>query len=275
MSNAKNCNHINWSKVSNFWEVFEEMGISPFTIRGFCKHLKSPVLVVGAGLGIVPECLCRMGYNVKSLDCTKEMAKKAKARRNLEMTICNATRTPFKDHSFGTVLINTGVVDTLNLRTDFIPRILQESKRLLRARGKVIVSFFREKPHMEFIYECLNLNKVSSNYSLFMEKNLAGVKLRFVNETEINRNLIDFIFKEYADQLERLHDMVLKIGKVLKSKDIEPEGFIAKYLGYEKFDFNKEQEEYLSHVVKKIFGNSIEKKLLCDNETCIIVAVKR
>ncbi len=269
---GKKGNKIDWNKMVLVWKAYETMGISPKKIDEIIDHIKSPVLVVGAGTGIAPHYLSKKGYTVDCLDFSQAMIKEAKAERGINIHNCNAIKTPFKNNSYKTVLISTGVIDSQNLKEKFISILLNESKRLVAKNGKVILSYFEEIPEKEFIYKSLKLAGNPSNYVLFLEDSLTKVKHNFLEDTDIPPEITEFVFCNYKPQLTRLHSLVKKVSQDLDSKGINPKEFISKYLGYEKYDLTKNEENYLLILVKKIFKSIVEKKGLSDKETKVIIA---
>lgn len=263
-------NRIDWNIMSKVWEAYENMGVSPKRLDRVLRYLESPILVMGSGMGLVSECLINKGYTVDSIDSSSEMIKRSREKRNIASILCNSEKTPFPDKSYKTILINSGVIDSVSLYAGDTQKILEECMRLIRNDGKVIISYFKEEPHMEFIYNSLKLNRYPSNYSLFLVDDLKKVRSKFETDTKMRKDLIDFIFSTYPKSIKYLYTLVNNIKETLLTKNIAPKRFISKHIGYNKYNLNNIEEKYLIHIIKNSF-NIVKKEKLSDNQTQILI----
>src|SRR5215831_7992808 len=118
--------------VSEFWDwlaphhgAVENSYLDLLSIRRILDALHPPVLVVGAGQGLIVEELQKQGFHCDGLDLSPEMIKYAKLRRGLTLIEADAKAMPFAEGKYGTVIYATGVVDFIG-DEDEIRAILNE-----------------------------------------------------------------------------------------------------------------------------------------------------
>jgi ABC-2 type transport system ATP-binding protein len=118
------------------------------TLDHCMEAVVSPVLVVGAGTGILVEHLNRKGHETSGLDLDPEMIRMARANRGLGLVQGDARALPFPDESFNTVIIASGVLDYLE-DPDSIRATLDEALRVLRLQGTILAGFYQLDPVSE------------------------------------------------------------------------------------------------------------------------------
>jgi ABC-2 type transport system ATP-binding protein len=126
---------------AEYWAQFEDRHLCPAALDDLLGSIEGPVLVVGAGQGIVVEHLQRRNMTVAGVDCAPEMIAAAKQRRGLEIVHADARHLPFPARSFRTVIVASGVVDYLFDEGDAAD-ILRECARVAQRGGQLLISFF-------------------------------------------------------------------------------------------------------------------------------------
>jgi SAM-dependent methyltransferase len=112
------------------------------------QHIQEPVLVAGAGQGLIVGELRRRGFQCEGVDLSSEMIKYAKLRRGLTLIHADARAMPFPERTYRTIIYATGVVDFIG-DEEQIKAILNEGRRILHDSGKIFVAFYRLSAAME------------------------------------------------------------------------------------------------------------------------------
>lgn len=138
MHNASNY----WDSLApNHWRVEDNyLGVS--SVRLILNGIHQPVLVVGAGQGLIVEELRRQGLQCDGIDLSAKMLEYAKLRRGLTLVRGNATAMPFVDGSYETVIFATGVIDFMADLQD-IETAMREASRIVSRTGNIFVAFYR------------------------------------------------------------------------------------------------------------------------------------
>ena len=141
--------------VARFWETWapylsyiEDNHLDVANIKKLGGLISDPVLIVGAGQGLLVEQLQKSGHKVDGVDLSPQMIKYAQIRRGLKLIEADARRLPFADQTYDTTIIATGVVDFLADDAQ-IGLIVNEARRVTQASGKVLVSFVGAHPAAE------------------------------------------------------------------------------------------------------------------------------
>ena len=140
-----------WRAWAPYWEAIEDRHLSLFVADRFYKEISQPVLVVGAGQGLVVGHLRDRGIDVRGVDLDEGMIALARERRGLDIERADAADLPFEDAAFRTTIVASGVVDYLD-DDEKISRIISEAHRVTRPRGDVMVAFYRLPPKIAGIY---------------------------------------------------------------------------------------------------------------------------
>lgn len=143
------------TNTSSFWETWspylvylEDNHLDLRTINALTKMICDPVLVVGAGQGLLVEELRKKGFRVDGVDSCSEMIKFAEQRRGLKLVQTDGKTLPFADESYNTSIIATGVIDFLDNEKQ-IRQIIQETNRVTQRSGKLLISFYKVHPAAE------------------------------------------------------------------------------------------------------------------------------
>src|SRR5438552_11624689 len=96
-------------------------------LRRILHDIHQPVLVVGAGQGLLVEELLKTGFQTDGVDLSSEMIQYAKRRRGITVIEADARALPFGAGTYETIIYATGVVDFMG-DEDRIGAILHEAR---------------------------------------------------------------------------------------------------------------------------------------------------
>lgn len=143
------------TQVGRFWETWapylsyiEDNHLDLANIEKLGGIISDPVLIVGAGQGLLVEQLQKSGHKVDGVDQSPQMVKYAEMRRGLKLIEADGRNLPFAPNMYNTAIIATGVVDFLH-NDDEIGLIVNEARRVTQDSGKVLVAFHRAHPAAE------------------------------------------------------------------------------------------------------------------------------
>lgn len=148
---------------SDFWDALaphhssiENNYLDLPSLRRIVHDLQEPVLVVGAGQGLIVEELQKRKLRTDGVDLSSEMIRYAKKRRGLTLIKADARALPFGDRSYATIIYATGVVDFIDDDAQ-IRVILNEARRVITPSGQIFVAFHRISPPLEKLLARLGL----------------------------------------------------------------------------------------------------------------------
>lgn len=156
-----------WSTWAPYWEHLEDRHLSAFVIKDFLKQISGPALVVGAGQGLTVEQLEKSGIQADGIELEREMIMRARQRRSLELIQSDAKALPFKNNHYQTVIIATGVIDYIE-DNRVIKDILDESLRVLRRYGKLLIAFYQMEPTVERVYKRIGV--IGADKKLYLKR---------------------------------------------------------------------------------------------------------
>lgn len=143
-----------WARWSPYWESYEDQYLGSRVIKYLSGYIESPVLLIGAGQGLLLENLKKKGLSAFGIDYTREMIKAGTERRGVKSSLADARALPFGKNQFKTVIIASGVIDTM-AEVDQIRRIADEAMRVTSPFGNLIVGFYQFSPVVEKTYRRL------------------------------------------------------------------------------------------------------------------------
>lgn len=142
-------------RPSDFWDALaphhaslENNYLDVPSVRRILGEIVQPVLVVGAGQGLIVEELRRSGLRCDGVDLSSEMIRYARTLRGLELIEADARALPFAAETYETVLYATGVIDFIG-DEELIRVILKEGRRVATSAGRIFVAFYRMSPSLE------------------------------------------------------------------------------------------------------------------------------
>jgi len=132
-----------------FWEALaphhwriENSYLDLRALRQVRDRLRPPVLVVGAGQGLILAELQRTGLLCDGVDLSPEMVRYARLRRGLTLVQADAGALPFRERAYRTIICATGVVDFMSDEAG-IRAIVKEARRIADHAGMILIAFYR------------------------------------------------------------------------------------------------------------------------------------
>ena len=162
-----------WTAWSPYWSYQEDFFLDLDAINKLSAFITNPVLIVGAGQGLLVEQLQKNDFTVDGIDLAPQMISYAKERRGLDFIQANAGNMPFADDSYKTSIVATGVVDFIN-DEEQIKSIINETFRVTDSFGKVFVAFYKYHPKVEAL---LKYTGMITDKSLLRFKKLAEMTM--------------------------------------------------------------------------------------------------
>jgi ubiquinone/menaquinone biosynthesis C-methylase UbiE len=140
-----------WDTLApHHWKI-ENSFLDPVVLRRIVSRIQAPVLVVGAGQGVIVAELKKGGMQCDGVDGSREMIRYAKVRRGLELVQADAQALPFKKGTYRTLIYATGVIDFMRDEAQILA-ILNEGKRIADSTGVILVAFYRTSAaNVEFL----------------------------------------------------------------------------------------------------------------------------
>ena len=137
-----------WESWSPYLHFFEDTFLDLESIEKLASIIEDPVLVIGAGQGLLVERLRAKGFDVDGVDLSANMIKYAKKRRGIELVQADARKMPFADSSYRTSVIATGVIDFMD-DEEQVKSVIMEAKRVTDDSGRIFVAFYKYHPEVE------------------------------------------------------------------------------------------------------------------------------
>ena len=131
-----------WDALAPHHSTLEDDYFDLSSLRLILHHIRDPVLVVGAGQGLIVEELGKNGFHTDGVDFSPEMIRYAKTRRGLQFIQADARNLPFQDGAYQTTICTTGVIDSI-ADEEHIRLILNEARRVVDRSGDIFVAFYR------------------------------------------------------------------------------------------------------------------------------------
>jgi ubiquinone/menaquinone biosynthesis C-methylase UbiE len=145
-----------WNALAQFHAEIEDTNFDLASVRRLLSEVESPVLIVGAGQGLIVEELRKSGYECDGVDLSSEMIRQAKVRRGITLVEADAKAMPFPTASYATIIYATGVID-FTAEEDEIRIMLTEGRRVVKESGKVFVAFYRASAVQEDFLKMVGL----------------------------------------------------------------------------------------------------------------------
>ncbi len=145
-----------WDALAPHHAAIEDNYLDRSSLRRIIRDVRQPVLVVGAGQGLIVEALQKVGLHVDGVDLSAEMIRYAKSRRGLTLIRADARAMPFGDRTCETILYATGVIDFIGEDAQ-IQMILNEARRIVTSSGRIFVAFSRISAPLEALMVRLGL----------------------------------------------------------------------------------------------------------------------
>ena len=131
-----------WDALAPYHSFIEDDYFDLSSLRLILHDIRQPVLVVGAGQGLIVEELRKNGFQTDGVDFSPEIIRYAKTRRGLELIQADARHMPFQDGAYQAIVYTTGLVDFIADDED-IRLIMSEARRVVDRSGDIILAFYR------------------------------------------------------------------------------------------------------------------------------------
>ena len=155
-----------WDALAPYHSAIENTNLDLPSIRRILHEIRQPVLVVGAGQGLIVEELQKNGLRCDGVDLNLEMIRFAKVRLGLDIIHADARALPFENGAYETVIYATGVVDFIG-DEEQISAILKEGRRVTTPSGNLFVAFYKASAGFETFLQRVGLLK--DNVLLYRE----------------------------------------------------------------------------------------------------------
>jgi hypothetical protein len=137
-----------WDALAPYHSSLENNYLDLRSLGRIVHDVHQPVLVVGAGQGLIVAELRKNGLRVDGVDLSSEMIRYAKTRRGLQLVQADARALPFGEKTYETIIYATGVVDFME-DEEQIGVIMHEARRTINRSGKIFVAFYKMSPALE------------------------------------------------------------------------------------------------------------------------------
>lgn len=179
-----------WDALAPHHSSIEDNYFDLSTLRLILHHIHQPVLVVGAGQGLIVEELRKNGFQTAGVDFSPQMIRYAKTRRGLEFIQADARDMPFQDGAYQTIIYTTGVIDFI-ADEEHIRLIMSEARRVVDRSGDIFVAFYRFsrttegfltrlgmlKDNVLYVKESLRIHQLDPVQAIVWVANKAGIGL--------------------------------------------------------------------------------------------------
>ena len=136
------CSSEFWNALAPHHSKIENSYLDLPSLRRIVHEIYQPVLVVGAGQGLIVAELRKNGLRSDGVDLSSEMISYAKTRRGLKFVQADARAMPFGEGTYETIIYTTGVVDFIG-DEEQIRVIMNEARRIINQSGNIFVAFYR------------------------------------------------------------------------------------------------------------------------------------
>jgi SAM-dependent methyltransferase len=136
------CSSDFWDALAPHHAALENSYLDLPSLRRIQHEIRPPVLVVGAGQGLIVAALQAQGLQCDGVDLSVEMIRYARLRRGLALVHTDAKSLPFGNGDYKTIIYATGVIDFMSDEAE-IRRIMSEGRRIAAHSGDIFVAFYR------------------------------------------------------------------------------------------------------------------------------------
>ena len=136
------CSSDFWDALAPHHAALENSYLDLPSLRCILPDIHPPVLVVGAGQGLIVGALQKQGIQCDGVDLSAEMIRYARLRRGLALVHADAKALPFGNGAYKTIIYATGVIDFMSDEEE-IRVILNEGRRIAEHSGNIFVAFYK------------------------------------------------------------------------------------------------------------------------------------
>lgn len=136
------CSSEFWDALAPHHSAIENSYFDLPSLRLIQCDVRPPVLVVGAGQGLIVAALQKQGLQCDGVDLSAEMIRYARLRRGLALFHADAKALPFGNGAYKTIIYATGVIDFMSDEEE-IRVIVNEARRVAERSGNIFVAFYK------------------------------------------------------------------------------------------------------------------------------------
>src|SRR5437588_7310840 len=136
------CSSDFWDALAPHHSAIENSYLDLPSLRLIEQDIGPPVLVVGAGQGLIVAALQKRGLQCDGVDLSPDMIRYAKLRRGLVLFHADARALPFGNGAYKTIIYATGVIDFMSDEKE-IRAIMNEARRVAEHSGNIFVAFYK------------------------------------------------------------------------------------------------------------------------------------
>jgi SAM-dependent methyltransferase len=163
------CSSDFWNVLAPHHSALENSYLDLPSLRYIRQEIRPPVLVVGAGQGLIVAALRAQGLQCDGVDLSAEMIRYARLRRGLVLVHADARALPFGNGAYKTIIYATGVIDFMSDEEE-IRGIISEGMRITESGGNIFVAFYRFSAATEnFVIRLGLLNKSVLHFRELLE----------------------------------------------------------------------------------------------------------
>lgn len=207
-----------WDSMSPYLDSIENLfGINIRNLDPLYRFMQSPVLVVGAGQGLLVEVLRQKSFVAEGVDLSSQMVEFAEKRRNIKLFHANANKMPFQDKQFASSIVASGVIDFLN-DSDQIRMIINEVKRVTSQQGRIFVTFIGFTPADENLLRYAGVITPNDNLRMgaVIRTTLAGKNPAMVLGKELHRNRLGIMLRIIRSAMSLPKARLMAVLKAVK-----------------------------------------------------------
>jgi len=220
-----------WDNLAPYLSHIEDNFLDLESINKLKNIINDPVLIIGAGQGLLVESLQQSGYSVDGIDNNTKMIEYAERRRGIKLIQEDATNLSFDENSYRTTIIATGVVDYID-DLHLIEEILNEAVRVTTDEGRVLVAFYRIHPASEAFQKRAGIltvdGKFKHKYAFGLMQGNPSDMIKTIKK-DTNMGLLSIIFHLIRMQMlvpKKERDVFKTFNEMFKVMD-NPNEFIA------------------------------------------------
>jgi ubiquinone/menaquinone biosynthesis C-methylase UbiE len=207
-------------------------GVDTESTVQLARFMRSPVLIVGAGQGLLVEALRQEGFRVEGVDRSPQMVAYAEKRRGIKLVHADASDMPFQDNQFMTTIVATGVIDFMD-DTDQVRAIIDEVGRVTDDSGDILVAFYGFSSPDEALWRYTGLLS-DSQFRLRRFCQLAFTPKEFTASIRKDPNigkigLILRLIKSYMSLRRRTKERLKELRRKMKRGELDPEILSASF----------------------------------------------
>ena len=230
---------------AQYWDLIESHGVNVTAIPVLGPLLRGPILLIGSGQGLVAQSLVEAGFDVVAVDNSPAMARLALERRGLRTLVCDVVDLRL-DERFGTILVNTGVVNGRSVDAGIVPRLATSLRPLLEPDAHLLIGYFRTSVWTH-VAETLGLYGSPSTNELFWtsEGDLARAEHLFAVRSG-RPFAVHRAFERHRVELARHAEFILRVGERCSTLREAPAAFLRQHGGFYPFPLEPRSESELA-----------------------------